>query len=106
MDSSTLITSDPKIMMGKPVIIGTRITVELILEKLAAGRTQEELLDGYPQLSPESIRAALAFAAKALRADVIFPTLSLDLSDIFPFEEVDEVREGRPPAYDLAGQSP
>jgi uncharacterized protein (DUF433 family) len=63
-----LIVSDPKVMMGKPVISGTRITVELVLEKLAAGRTQEELLDSYPQLSPESVRAALAFAAQALRA--------------------------------------
>jgi uncharacterized protein (DUF433 family) len=68
-----LIVSDPKVMMGKPVVSGTRITVELILEKLAAGRTQEELLDSYPQLSPESVRAALAFAAQALRADVVYP---------------------------------
>ena len=73
MSNEQLIVSDPKIMLGKPVIDGTRITVELILEKLAAGRTQEELLEGYPQLTPESIRAALGFAAKALRADVIYP---------------------------------
>lgn len=72
-ESKQLIVSDPKVMMGKPVVVGTRITVELILEKLAAGRTQEELLDSYPQLTPESVRAALAFAAKALRADVIYP---------------------------------
>lgn len=71
--SDPLIVSDPKVMMGKPVVTGTRITVELILEKLAAGRTQDELLDSYPQLTAESIRAALAFAAKALRADVIYP---------------------------------
>ena len=72
-ESRPHIVSDPKVMMGKPVVAGTRITVELILEKLAAGRTQEEVLDSYPQLTPESIRAALAFAAKALRADVIYP---------------------------------
>ncbi len=71
--SESLIVSDPKVMMGKPVVVGTRITVELILEKLAAGHTLEELLDSYPQLSPESVRAALAFAAKALRADVVYP---------------------------------
>ena len=73
MSNEQLIVSDPKIMLGKPVIDGTRITVELILEKLAAGRTQEELLEGYPQLTPESIPAAHGFAAKALRADVIHP---------------------------------
>ena len=69
-----LIISDPKVMMGKPVVVGTRITVELILEKLAAGDTMEQLLDSYPQLSREAIHAALAFAAEALRADVVYPT--------------------------------
>lgn len=68
-----LIVSNPKIMMGKPVIAGTRITVELILEKLAAGETQEQILDAHPRLRPEAIQAALAFAAEALRADVIYP---------------------------------
>ena len=68
-----LIKSDPSVMMGKPVVVGTRITVELILEHLAAGETIKQLLDGYPQLTAESIRAALAFAAEALRADVVYP---------------------------------
>jgi len=67
------ITSDPSIMMGKPVIAGTRITVELVLEKLAAGETVEQILDAHPRLTREAIQAALAFAAKALRADVIYP---------------------------------
>ncbi|MBL7202148.1 MAG: DUF433 domain-containing protein [Anaerolineae bacterium] len=67
------IVSDPKVMMGKPVIIGTRITVELILEKLAAGETIEQILDAHPRLSREAIQAALAFAKEALRADVIYP---------------------------------
>jgi uncharacterized protein (DUF433 family) len=67
------IRSDPSIMMGKPVIAGTRITVELILEKLAAGETVEQLLDAHPRLTREAIRAALAFAAEALRADVVYP---------------------------------
>jgi uncharacterized protein (DUF433 family) len=69
-----LIVSDPAVMMGKPVIVGTRITVELILEKLAAGETVEQILDAHPRLTREAIRAALAFAAEALRADVIYPT--------------------------------
>ena len=68
-----LIVSDPKVMMGKPVISGTRITVELILEKLAAGETAEQILDAHPRLTREAIQAALAFAAEALRADVVYP---------------------------------
>lgn len=69
------IVSDPKIMMGKPVILGTRITVELILEKLAAGETPEQILEAHPRLTDEGIKAALAFAAQALRYDVVYPTI-------------------------------
>lgn len=68
-----LIQSDPSIMMGKPVIAGTRITVELILEKLAAGESVEQILQEHPRLTEEAIRAALAFASEALRADVVYP---------------------------------
>jgi uncharacterized protein (DUF433 family) len=60
-------------MLGKPVIRGTRITVELILEKLAAGETMEQLLEAHPRLTRPAIYAALAFAAEALKADVIYP---------------------------------
>ena len=67
------IVSDPNVMMGKPVVAGTRITVELILEKLAAGETIEQILDEHPRLTREAIEAALAFAGEALRADVIYP---------------------------------
>ena len=69
-----LIVSDPAVMMGKPVIKGTRITVEIILEKLAAGETIEQVLDAYPHLPREGIQAALSFAAEALRSDVVYPT--------------------------------
>lgn len=62
-DFRGLIVSNPAVMMGKPVVAGTRITVELILEKLAAGETMEQLLSAHPRLSEEAIRAALAFAA-------------------------------------------
>jgi uncharacterized protein (DUF433 family) len=65
--------SNPSIMMGKPVIAGTRITVELVLEKLAAGETVEQILDAHPRLTREGIQAALAFAAQVLRADVVYP---------------------------------
>ncbi len=57
---------DPKIMLGKPVIRGTRITVELILRKLGEGATSEELLDAYPQLKREDIHAAMKYAADVL----------------------------------------
>lgn len=67
------IVSDPNVMMGKPVVAETRITVELILEKLAAGESYEQLLEAYPRLTREAIQAALAFAAMALRADVVYP---------------------------------
>ncbi len=69
----SIIISDPKIMMGKPVIKGTRITVELILEKLAAGETIEQILDAHPRLTREAIQSACAFAAEALKADVVYP---------------------------------
>ena len=68
-----LILSDPSIMMGKAVVSGTRITVELILEKMAAGETIEQIIDAHPRLTHEAIRAALFFAAEALKSDVIYP---------------------------------
>jgi uncharacterized protein (DUF433 family) len=71
--TNQLIQCDPDIMMGKPVIAGTRITVELILEKLAAGETPEQLVAAYPRLTEQAIAAALDFAARVLRADVIYP---------------------------------
>ncbi len=59
------IESNPKIMMGKPVIKGTRITVELILEKLAAGETVEQILEAHPRVTKPAVQAALEFAAQA-----------------------------------------
>ena len=67
------IVSDPDIMMGKPVIKGTRITVELILEKLAAGETVEDILMAHPHLSREAVQAAIAYAADVLRMDEVYP---------------------------------
>ncbi len=68
-----LIVADPAIMMGKPVVAGTRITVELILEKLAAGESPEQLIEAHPRLTRQAISAALEFAAQSLRADVVYP---------------------------------
>ena len=67
------IVSNPQVMRGKPTIAGTRITVESILERLAEGESQEQILRANPRLSPDDIRAALAFAAQVLHADVIYP---------------------------------
>jgi len=68
------IISNPEIMMGKPIIKGTRITVEVILEKLSAGESVEQILQAYPTLTRESIQSALAFAAQALKADIVYPS--------------------------------
>ena len=63
------IVRDPQIMVGKPTVKGTRLTVELILDLLASGETIESILDNYPQLSREDVLAVLAYAADALRTD-------------------------------------
>ncbi|MBE3603482.1 DUF433 domain-containing protein [bacterium] len=63
---------NPAVMLGKPVIRGTRITVELVLRKLAEGATEAELLEDYPLLKPEDIRAAIAYgAASVAHEDVV-----------------------------------
>jgi uncharacterized protein (DUF433 family) len=59
-------------MLGKPVITGTRITVETLLERLAAGETIDSLLAAHPRLTREAVFAAFAFAAATLRSDVIY----------------------------------
>lgn len=65
------ITADPAVMMGKPCIKGTRITVELILRKLGAGRSFTDLREAYPQLSEDDLRAALDFAADYLQHETV-----------------------------------
>jgi uncharacterized protein (DUF433 family) len=64
------ISADPATMMGKPCIVGTRITVELILRKLGAGRSFADLIEAYPQLTEDDLRA-LAFAADYLQHETI-----------------------------------
>jgi uncharacterized protein (DUF433 family) len=70
------IVSDPRVMMGKPVVAGTRITVDLILEKLGNGEPVEAMLEAHPRLTREGVLAALRFAAQALRAEVVYPVSS------------------------------
>jgi len=62
---------NPAVMLGKPVIRGTRIPVELIIRKLGEGATEADLLDGYPRLTREDIQAALAYAADSLAHETI-----------------------------------
>ncbi len=71
--NQTRIESNPAVMMGKPVVAGTRITVESILEKLARGESMAQILEAHPRLKQEDILAALEFAAKSLRGDVTYP---------------------------------
>lgn len=60
-------------MLGKPVVSGTRITVESILERLAAGETMEQLIEAHPRLTRDGVFAALNYAAETLRSDIIHP---------------------------------
>ena len=72
IDWQTRIISDPSIMFGKPTIKGTRIPVELIVDKLAGGRTIEQLLKSYPHLLAADIYACLAYAAASVKSLVVY----------------------------------
>ena len=71
MALSDHIDINPKIMLGKPVIRGTRIPVELILRKLGEGASEQDLLEAYPHLKSKDIRAAMSYAAEALAHEEI-----------------------------------
>lgn len=66
------IVTNPKIMLGKPVIKGTRLTVELIVEKVAYGETIENLKKDYPFITEDDIRAALLYAAKCVACEEVY----------------------------------
>ena len=72
------IVCDPKVLGGKPVLEGTRITVELILEKLGAGESPEDIVEAHPNLTLGGIQAALTYASSTLRSDRFYPVGSLD----------------------------
>lgn len=76
MNWRTHIESNPKIMMGKPVIKNTRIPVDLLLEKLAEGETINDLLEAYPHIKKEDIYAALAFASEAIKNEIVYSLAS------------------------------
>ena len=71
--SSARIAPNPDVMLGKPVVEGTRITVELILEKLSSGESVDQILDSYPTLTREGALAAIKYAVDVLRLDVVYP---------------------------------
>ena len=66
-----IIVCDPKILNGKPIIKGTRISVALILQNIASGMTREEILQGYPTLTKEGLDAALDFAARQFQGEEV-----------------------------------
>ena len=67
MDWQNYIHSDPGILAGKPVVKGTRLSVEFLLDLFAAGWSEEQVLDNYPTLTPEGMRAVFAFTADSMR---------------------------------------
>jgi len=69
--TTTRIEINPDVMLGKPVIRGTRLPVELLLRKLSEGATEADLLDAYPRLTRADIQAALAYAADTLALETI-----------------------------------
>ena len=69
MDRFPRIVSDPKVMLGKPVVKGTRLTVELLLERLGGGASVDDLLRSYPRLARDDVHEALRYAAEAVRLE-------------------------------------
>ncbi|HSQ54749.1 MAG TPA: DUF433 domain-containing protein [Gemmata sp.] len=67
------ITTDPEVLVGKPVIKGTRLAVELVVELLAENWSHEEILRNYPQLTQDDILAALQYAAASLKKERVYP---------------------------------
>jgi uncharacterized protein (DUF433 family) len=67
------IDSAPDVMGGKPIVRGTRLSVEFILGLFAAGWTQEQVLENYPALTPEALRAVFTYAAEVLHEEVLLP---------------------------------
>jgi uncharacterized protein (DUF433 family) len=67
------ITVDPAVLVGKPIVKGTRIAVELVIDLLARGYTQEHVLKQYPHLAREDIQACLAYANEVLRSERVYP---------------------------------
>ncbi len=76
MDWNAYIVVDPEILRGKPVVRGTRLSVTFLLELFAAGWSEQQVLDNYPTLTAEALRAVFAFAAESLNEET-FVTLPI-----------------------------
>jgi len=76
MSDQPRIVSDPKVLLGKPCVAGTRISVEHILREMAAGATVTELVEDYPGLTAEAVQAALEFAAEAVEHERVYETVA------------------------------
>ena len=72
MDWQTRITVDPRVLVGKPIIKGTRIAVEFVVELLGRGWTVEQILYEYDHLQPEDIQACLAYAGEVLKSERVY----------------------------------
>ncbi|HIJ80282.1 MAG TPA: DUF433 domain-containing protein [Desulfuromonadales bacterium] len=72
-DWHVYIHSDPAVMLGKPVIKGTRITVSFVLDLYAAGWTEESILENYPHISKDSLLAVLSFTAECMKQENLYP---------------------------------
>jgi len=72
MDWQPYIHSEPGILLGKPVVKGTRLAVDFLLRLFAAGWTEQQVLDNYPTLTPEALRAVFAFAAECMREEALY----------------------------------
>lgn len=72
MDWKKYIHSDPEILMGKPVVIGTRLAIDFLVGLFAAGWTEQQVLENYPNLTSESLRAVFAYVAEVMRDESLF----------------------------------
>lgn len=68
----TYIHSDPEVLLGKPVVKGTRLAVEFILGLFAGGWSEQQVLENYPMLTPEALRAVFAFSAECMRDEALY----------------------------------
>ncbi len=80
VDWRQFIHSDKAVLSGKPVVRGTRLAVDFLLSLFAAGWTEQQVLESYPTLTPEGVRAVFAFAAECLQEEALYP-ISLQTSD-------------------------
>jgi uncharacterized protein (DUF433 family) len=78
MDWRAYIHADPGVLVGKPVVKGTRLSVEFLLSLFASGWTEQQVLENYPTLAPEALRAVLAFAAESVQHEALFSVPAQD----------------------------